>query len=248
MRGRSEVKIAAWVRRPWSQAGYTYLLLMLLVALMGLGLSAVATVWHTGVVREKELQLLFVGDQFRRAIDSYYALGPKQLPASLDDLLADTRFPQTVRHLRRIYADPMTGKPDWGLVMVGDRIAGVYSSAPGEPLKRAGFDTRYTQFETAEAYQGWVFRIDLPAAPTSPVAAVAGAAGAGSAVVAGAPTGGGAADAPPFERPPLPRARCDLVYETEVERCYNPIFSDAANRACEAAALRTSEVCLAQEQ
>jgi type II secretory pathway pseudopilin PulG len=229
---------------PWSQAGFTYLFVLLFVAVAGMGLAAVATVWHTGVMREKEAQLLFVGDQFRRAIDSYYALGPKQLPASLDDLVADKRFPHTVRHLRRIYFDPMTGKADWGLVMVGDRIAGVYSSALGEPLKRAGFDARYAQFETAEAYQGWVFRIDIPGAPAARGAAGLGVDGAGAPGPARPDVVAGAA-APPAVPPP--RARCDVVYEAEVERCYNPVLSDAQNRTCEATALRTYEACLAQQ-
>jgi len=33
----------------------------------------------------------------------------------LEELLEDPRFPNTVRHLRKPFADPMTGQAEWGL-------------------------------------------------------------------------------------------------------------------------------------
>src|ERR1700757_4232510 len=98
--------------------GFTYVGVLFLVALMGATLVAVAQVWHTQVKRDKEAELLFVGNQFRRAIALYYERAPggfRQYPKQLNDLLQDPRFPNIQRHLRKLYLDPMTGKAEWGL-------------------------------------------------------------------------------------------------------------------------------------
>lgn len=39
---------------------------------MGIALAVTGEVWHIALKREKEHELLFVGDQLRRAINSYY--------------------------------------------------------------------------------------------------------------------------------------------------------------------------------
>jgi len=117
----------------------------------------VATVWQTIVQREREVELLFVGEQFSRAIESYYRQSPggPQLPRSLDDLLLDERFPMVRRHLRRIYRDPMTGSTEWGLVRLGDRIAGIHSLSKDQPIKSAGLDR--PGFAEAKSYEDWKF-------------------------------------------------------------------------------------------
>lgn len=139
------------------ESGFTYVALMFLVVLVTLGLSAVATVWQRAGQREREAELLFAGDQIARAIESYYRLSPgkPQLPRSLEDLLLDTRYPVTVRHLRRVYRDPMTGSTEWGLEKLGDRVIGVYSLSTAKPVKSAGFDRQ--GFEDAESYADWKF-------------------------------------------------------------------------------------------
>lgn len=121
------------------QQGMTWLWALLVVAGIGWGLAAVAEVWMTHAARERERELLFVGDQFRRAIASYYESTPqpmKQFPRTLGDLVEDRRFPIPRRHLRRIYADPISGSRDWGLVLTADRtIMGVYSKGRGTPFR-----------------------------------------------------------------------------------------------------------------
>ena len=84
----------------------------MLIALIGMGLAAAGTLWSTDVKRAREVELLFIGDQYRQAIRSYYELEPNQprLPQSIDDLLEDHRRPTIVRHLRRAYRDPFTGE------------------------------------------------------------------------------------------------------------------------------------------
>ena len=134
----------AWRRTTSTrQAAFTYLAVLLLVALLGMGLAAAATLVATAAQREQELELLFVGNQYRQAIGSYYEKTPggaKQFPPTLEALLKDDRQPVTVRHLRKLYLDPMTGKADWVLVTRGDgRIAGVASRSKKPPLKTDNF-------------------------------------------------------------------------------------------------------------
>lgn len=145
---------------PRQQAGFTLLGLLFLVAALGILLGAVGTVWETAARREKEAELIFIGDQYRRALESYYRASPgqmKRFPSSLAELVKDKRFPQTVRHLRRIYRDPMTNADQWGEVREGDEIVGIHSLALGAPLKQTGFPKVYVDFDGKETYQGWVF-------------------------------------------------------------------------------------------
>jgi hypothetical protein len=83
---------------------------------MGIALAGTGVIWHTQSRREKERELLFVGDQFRRAIGLYYERSPgaKRFPKGLEDLVLDRRYPNTQRYLRRLYADPVGGTSGWG--------------------------------------------------------------------------------------------------------------------------------------
>lgn len=141
--------------------GFTYVGLLLLIALAGVALAGAGTLWTTDTQRDREAELLFVGEQFRHAITSYYDQGPagvRQFPAKLEDLLQDRRFPTTRRHLRKVFVDPLTGKPDWGLVRgQGGAITGVFSTSAAAPIKRAEFPAAYRQFESAKSYRDWRF-------------------------------------------------------------------------------------------
>jgi type II secretory pathway pseudopilin PulG len=125
-------------------------------------------VWATARQREREAELLFVGEQYRQAIRHYYftsAAGQaRDLPARLEDLLADNRFPVQVQHLRRLYPDPITGSTEWGLVKRGDRIVGVHSLSENRPIKQAGFARGQANFEGRSAYKEWVF-VFVPTIP-----------------------------------------------------------------------------------
>ena len=144
------------------QHGFGYLLVLFAVAALGLMLAGAGQVWHTTAQREREAELLFIGNQFRRAITSYVESSPaaaRQYPARLEDLLDDKRSGVSKRHLRRIYADPMTGAAQWGLVQASGRISGVHSLAQGQPLKTS-FETRDAAFADATGYDQWVFSFD----------------------------------------------------------------------------------------
>ena len=152
------------------QTGFTYLTVLFLVAMMAGGLALIGEVWHTSNLREKEAELLHVGNEYRRAIERYHRSGGGQYPKSLADLIRDPRQPGTVRHLRRLYPDPMTGNDEWGLLKSNDGgIAGVYSLSESAPLKVAGFALRDASFEGKSRYSDWQFIFagnQKPAAPT----------------------------------------------------------------------------------
>ena len=68
----------------------------------------------------------------------------------------------TVRHLRRLYRDPMTGETEWGLVKDPDGgIYGVYSLSADKPFKRAGYPALYSHFDAARSYRDWTFSFDV---------------------------------------------------------------------------------------
>jgi type II secretory pathway pseudopilin PulG len=154
------------------QAGFTYIGLLVAVVILGLMLTAVSKVWSVAEQRERETQLLFVGDDFRAAIAAYYASG-HHYPQSLQDLLGDPRSTLPRRYLRRLYRDPMTGDADWTLVPApGGGIMGVASSSKLIPIKRTGFTQIDMGFENTDCYCSWQFvyvpRYYRTTAPQSP--------------------------------------------------------------------------------
>jgi hypothetical protein len=144
----------------YNQAGgWTYLWLLMIVALMGLGLATAVQIDATAARREKEAELLAIGHQFRNAI-LRYRQAPGMVaayPASLDALLADSRFNPPRRYLRKIFVDPITGKAEWGVVIVDGGIVGVHSLSPMMPIKQDGFDTEDAAFRGQQRYSVWVF-------------------------------------------------------------------------------------------
>lgn len=143
---------------PSAQRGFTYLGLLVAVAIMGLMLTLVSRVWSTTEQRERETQLLFVGHAYRLAIASFYANGHR-FPSTLDELLQDDRFPVPKHHLRRLYPDPMTGHADWTPVLTADGqgIMGIGSSSRAAPIKRRNFDLADEGFRDTDCYCFWQF-------------------------------------------------------------------------------------------
>lgn len=145
-------------RRP--QSGFSYLWTLMLVGTLSVGMVVTSELYSVTLKRERERQLLFIGHEFREAIRSYYdfgVAGAKEYPQRVEDLLKDPRSARLVRHLRRIYQDPVSGTADWGYVRVGGRIVGVHSLSEAEPLKRDGFEPDDAAFSGAARYSDWVF-------------------------------------------------------------------------------------------
>ena len=128
-------------------------MLLASVLILGLATAGVAELWSTKIQREKEEELLFRLNQYRQAIVQYRTAN-NRLPKELKDLLEDRARLQIRRYLRRLYPDPMTGKPDWILKTLVDKtgqstgIQDVNSRSTGTPIKSiAG--------KSAQSYREW---------------------------------------------------------------------------------------------
>jgi type II secretory pathway pseudopilin PulG len=147
--------------KPGRARGFTYIAMLISVVIIGIGLAGTAEVWSLAQQREKEAELLFVGNQYREAIGRYYDATPgggKRYPQKLEHLLEDNRYPMPRRHLRKLYADPLTGKAEWGLMEAPDGgIMGVHSLSTGTPLKQAEFGNTDRTFNQAPTYGEWRF-------------------------------------------------------------------------------------------
>jgi type II secretory pathway pseudopilin PulG len=142
-------------------AGFTYVGLLITIALMTSSLAVVAPVWEVASRRNKETELLFVGGEFRRALIGYAKFGTSdadRYPKTLEDLVKDPRFAGNRRLLRRVYRDPITDSTDWGLLRNPQGgITAVFSKSEKEPLKQANFSKSDKDFEGKTKYAEWVF-------------------------------------------------------------------------------------------
>lgn len=95
------------------ESGYALLLVVLLAALVLVALSVVVPRILTQGQREKEDELIFRGDQYRKAIGRFYGKFGR-FPNTIQELLRtnDRSF------LRREYADPMDPEGKWRLIRV----------------------------------------------------------------------------------------------------------------------------------
>ncbi len=135
----------------------TYVVALLLVAALGAGFALTAVVWSQSSQRDKEAELIWIGNQFKQAIALYYLRTPgavPRYPERLEDLLEDRRYPSVQRYLRRIFTDPMTKKAQWGTVLSpSGGIMGVRSFSSGQPVRTiAG----------AATYADWKFIYEPP--------------------------------------------------------------------------------------
>lgn len=167
---------------PGASRGFTYLALLWWVAISGVMLAALGTQWKLEATRQREAELVFRGGQIQAALAAYQAntpAGQPNLPLTLTELLDDQRQGPARRHLRRAWADPVTGRP-WGLLRTQEgRIRGVYSESGRQPLSAPG---------GVQTYREWLFDVaEIAPAPAE---------GASSAGPAAQPSAGG-----PFSTP-----------------------------------------------
>jgi type II secretory pathway pseudopilin PulG len=151
--------------------GFTYTALLAAIVIIGISLGAAGKYWSSVMLREKEEELLFRGDQYRMAIGRYYREKiPNVYPPNIEELLKDSRTVSGKRHLRQQYKDPITGEDfeiitaqtmTAGVVLpaqVGKAgIIGVCSKSEKEPLKQANFPEQYRDFEGKKRYGDWRF-------------------------------------------------------------------------------------------
>lgn len=170
---RSKRKLE-WITIPAKQRGMLLLGILVFLSIATLTIGNASQSWMDSRQRETEDELIFIGQQYIKAIESYYLRTPgviKQFPSRLEDLVQDPRFPQPVRHIRKLWHDPLAPNQDWGLIKRGTAIVGIYSQAEGHPFRTANFDPSLpVTFGLAETYQNWEFAVGvgvLAAVPAS---------------------------------------------------------------------------------
>jgi len=143
------------------QSGFTYLGLLLFLFIVALSSLVVVQTISLLARRAAEQELLFIGREFSLAFQTYYQSTPggqHPYPSSIQDLLRDTRTPEVRRHLRKLYADPLTGKEAWGMIDAPEGgIMGVHSLSQEKPIKVDNFDDDQAGFKNSNSYSDWIF-------------------------------------------------------------------------------------------
>ncbi|RYE01923.1 MAG: hypothetical protein EOP50_01160 [Sphingobacteriales bacterium] len=114
-------------KRTRDQLGFTYLILLIGIALIGIGLVATSETWIKSDYRQKEIQNRWIGMQYKNALSSYYYSGTKNTftyPATVSDLLDDGRFFPPKRHLRQNYPNSFQSSQNWKPIKNGNFIVG----------------------------------------------------------------------------------------------------------------------------
>ncbi|MDP9050841.1 MAG: type II secretion system GspH family protein [Acidobacteriota bacterium] len=110
------------------EQGFILLGLIVAIAIILMVLGAAATEVAFSLRREREVESARRADQYVRAIRRFY-LKNQHYPGSLEQLENTNR----VRYLRQRYVDPLTGKADYRLILVGQNQTTVKGFF-GEPL------------------------------------------------------------------------------------------------------------------
>lgn len=101
--------------------------LLIGMSIMAVLMTVAMPVWKQSSIREKEAELVFRGEQYKRAVDLFQRKsGPGTLPPNLDVLIGQ-------KFLRKKYKDPVTGQ-DFDLISPNTPGAGT----PNAPQGRGG--------------------------------------------------------------------------------------------------------------
>ena len=156
------------------QLGFTYLAVLLAMLILALATQGVMTFVSQQAQREREADLLRIGQTIAKAIGTYYESTPgmvKRWPQNLEDLLDDRRQVSIQRHLREVYPDPITRLPNWGLVMAAEGgIKGVYSISTDASIRMGAVELDTMTLDATTHYSSWQFVYQPSAAqPQAPL-------------------------------------------------------------------------------
>lgn len=174
------------------QKGMLLIGVLVLLALASLTAVQTGQRWFDTRQRESEQDLLFVGEQYRQAIESYWREAPnsvQQMPRSVDDLIRDKRFPFPKRHLRKEFRDPLAPAQAFAELRDGPLLIGVYSQAEGTPFRQSGFEGLQKTFNGAQTYADWKFNYGPAALSATPRGTAPGGQGPGAAPAPVVPAG-----------------------------------------------------------
>ncbi|MGC4099191.1 MAG: hypothetical protein QM706_18925 [Nitrospira sp.] len=156
------------------EAGFSYLMVMIAITLMGLAMTTAARQWKTVVQRELEADLLAKGMEIQTALALYSA------SAKAGRVMPGEVYPQTLAELtkspkpflRKVYLDPV-GHSEWELLRAPTGgIMGVRSKSKRTPIKQGNFPLAVRHFEGKPTHYDWVFQYPNPslAAAAGPAA------------------------------------------------------------------------------
>jgi type II secretory pathway pseudopilin PulG len=233
--------------RSSGQGGYALVFALLMVVVLSLGATVAVRHQRQEAQRQREAQLLWVGDQYRAALQSYYALqvqGKSFYPEKLEDLLEDRRMPNTLRHLRQLYPDPITDRFDWELELEGGRIVGLHSPSELMPIRANGPGGTS---KTIRSYADWHFKATDALEVASAVPSAPGVATGGAPATTGSTGQDNPADEPAPAPPPPPndaRTQCNLQFSNARVRCRGPDFPMGSDPfSCQSAMLQALLAC-----
>ena len=146
------------------ETGFSYLMVMIVITLMGLAMTVAARQWKTMVQRDLETDLLAKGIEIQTALAFYSArtkagrIVPGEVyPQTLTEL---TRPPKPL--LRKVYLDPM-GRGEWEFLRAPTGgIMGVRSKSRQKPIKQGNFPLAVRHFEGKPTHYDWVFQHPNP--------------------------------------------------------------------------------------
>jgi type II secretory pathway pseudopilin PulG len=119
-------------RQDDNEQGYVLLAVIFLMVVLLISLAIAAPKIAMSIQRDKELETIHRGQQYKRALKLYYQKFGSY-PMSIDQLVQTNQ----IRFLRKKYTDPLTGKDDWKPIFFGQahvRPLGFF----GQPLMTAG--------------------------------------------------------------------------------------------------------------
>lgn len=125
-----------WLARPRRQRGFSLMEMIITATCLLILASAVVPMAKNSMKRQKELELRRSLREIRTAIDNYKQAVDQQkvkapppenmgYPESLEILVDGVpamNSTATVRFLRRIPVDPITGRAEWGLRSINDEL------------------------------------------------------------------------------------------------------------------------------
>ena len=147
-----------------SERGFSYVVLMFAIVLIGLGMTVAARQWKVMIQRELEADLISKGIEIQNALAFYSAtmkagrvVPGEAYPQTLAEL---TRLPKPF--LRKVYGDPV-GHGDWELVRAPTGgIMGVRSKSKSQPIWQHNFPPAVRHFDGRKSYYDWVFQHPNP--------------------------------------------------------------------------------------
>ena len=146
------------------ETGFSYLIVMIAITLMGLVTTMAARQWKVMVQRELEADLLAKGIEIQTALALYSA------SAKAGRVVPGEVYPQTLAELtrppkpflRKVYLDPM-GRGEWELLRAPTGgILGVRSKSKQTPIKQGNFPLAVRHFEGKPTHYDWVFQHPSP--------------------------------------------------------------------------------------